>query len=56
MGNGLIAFLIAVSATAWIYNKLMKTTGGNTKSAVTAAAISGGVIFLFLIVILGMLF
>jgi len=45
MSNAFIALLLAVGASAWIYSKLMRSTGNNTRSAVTAAAISGVLIF-----------
>ncbi|MFO0881986.1 MAG: hypothetical protein U0491_00850 [Candidatus Saccharimonadales bacterium] len=45
MSNVFIALLLALGASAWIYSKLMRTTGNNTRSAVTAAVISGVLIF-----------
>lgn len=54
MSNALLALLVAVSASAWIYNKLMKTTGGNTKSALSGAAISGVLIFVLVLIVAGM--
>jgi hypothetical protein len=51
MGNGLIAFLVAISASVWIFSKLMRSTGGNTQNAVTAAAISGVIIFVLVLLI-----
>jgi hypothetical protein len=56
MGPVLIAFLIAVSATAWIYSKFMRNTGNLTQRAVMAAGISGLVIFFAAWVILGFIF
>ena len=56
MGPALIAFLIAVSATAWIYNKFMRNTGNLTQRAVVAAAVSGLVIFFAAWVILSLIF
>lgn len=46
MSNGLISLFIAVSASTWIYTKLQRSTGNNTKSSATASAIAGGLIFL----------
>lgn len=54
MSNALLAFLVAVSASAWIYSKLMKTTGGNTKSALTGAAVSSVLIFVLVLIIANM--
>ena len=56
MGPVLIAFLIAVSSTAWIYSKFMRNTGNLTQRAVMAAGISGLVIFFAAWVILGLIF
>ena len=56
MGKGLIAFLIAVGATAWIYNRFMRTTGNLTQRSFVAAALSGIVIFLAALIILGFIF
>lgn len=53
MGNGIIAFLVAISASVWIYSKLMRNTGGNASSAITASVISAVVIFLLALFALG---
>lgn len=45
MSNAFIALLLALGSSAWIYSKLMRSTGNNTRSAVAAAAISGVLIF-----------
>ena len=45
MSNAFIALLLALGSSAWIYSKLMRSTGNNTRSAITAAAISGVLIF-----------
>jgi len=45
-GNALIGFLLAVGAAAWVYSKMMRKTGNNTKQAVITATIVGGVVFL----------
>jgi hypothetical protein len=56
MSEGLIAFLVAVGATAWIYNKFMRNTGNLTQRSFIAAGISGIVIFLVVWIILGFIF
>jgi predicted membrane-bound mannosyltransferase len=53
MGNGVIAFLIAISATVWIYSKFMRSSGSNTQRSIIAAAISGLAIFLVALFALG---
>lgn len=55
MGKGLISFLVAVGAGAWIYNKFMRYTGNVTQRAVTAAVASGIVIFFAMFIILGII-
>ncbi len=54
MGNGLIAFLVAVSASAWIYSKMMRSTGGITQNAIIVAAIGGVFIFVIVLVVANM--
>ena len=55
MGNGLIAFLVAISSAVWIYSRLMRSTGGNTRSSVTASAIAGVIIFVVVLFLAGLL-
>ncbi len=55
MGKGLIAFLIAVSATAWIYNKFMRTTGNLTQRSFIAASTTGLVVFIVAFIILSLI-
>lgn len=52
MGNGLIAFLFALGAAAWIGNKFYGRTGGNTQKSLGAAAITGVLAFLIMLTIL----
>jgi len=56
MGEGLIAFLFAVGATAWIYNKFMRTTGNLSQRSILAAVVSGLAIFFATWVILSFIF
>jgi hypothetical protein len=48
MSNAVIAFLIALSGGVWLYTKLMRTTGSNTKNSLIASAISGALAFAIL--------
>lgn len=41
MGPFITALMLSVGAATWIYTKLMRSTGGNTQSALTASAIAG---------------
>lgn len=52
--NALIAFLVAGGLATWIYTKMLRQTGGNTQNALIGAAVSGGIIFLVVITLLGM--
>lgn len=54
MGKGVIAFLIAISASTWIYTKLMRNTGGNASSSLIAVLIIGLFIFVLAFVVLGL--
>lgn len=55
MSNSVLALIVAVSASAWIYNKLLRTTGNNAKNAAIGAAISGVMIFVVVLIIAGFL-
>ena len=52
MSNFLIAFLFAAGAGTWIYTKVQQKTGGNTQQALIVGGISGGLLFLFMLVVL----
>ncbi len=52
MSNGLIAFLGSIGASAWIFNKVYKITGGDTKRSLGATAIVGIILFLIFSTIL----
>lgn len=55
MGNGFIAFVVAAGASGFIHNKLMKSTGSNTKNSLVAASVSGILIFFILLAALAMI-
>jgi uncharacterized membrane protein SpoIIM required for sporulation len=52
--NAFVALIIAGGLGVWIYNKLMRQTGGNTKSSLTGAAVSAGIIFLVVVTLVSM--
>jgi len=52
MSNFLIAFLFAAGGGTWIYSKMYSRTGGNTQNALIVAFLSGGLLFLFMLVVL----
>lgn len=37
----LISLIVGISAGTWVYSRFMRTTGGNAKSAITMAVVSG---------------
>jgi ABC-type sugar transport system permease subunit len=55
MGNSLIAFLVSCGISAWIYSKMMRQTGNNTKSAMTVAVLLAIIIFVVVIILLGLI-
>lgn len=48
--------LLGLGVGAWVYNKLMRSTGSNTKNALIGAAIAGGFGFIITITLLNVLF
>ncbi len=56
MSNWIIAFLVAIAATTWLYSALMRRTGNNTKSSLVAAGIAGVLLFLLMLIVLGFVF
>jgi hypothetical protein len=45
MSNFVIALLLAIGTSAWLYTKFLRKTGNNTKTSIIATAIGG--IFIF---------
>jgi hypothetical protein len=55
MSNLVIAFLFAIGSSAWVYKKLLRTTGNNNKNALIGATVTGLVLFLILFLVLNSL-
>jgi len=55
MSNGIVALLLGIGVTTWVYNKLMNNTGGNTKSSLIAASMIGVVAFVVMLLIMNMI-
>lgn len=53
MSNTLIAMLMGAGFAAWVYSKVMRSTGGNTQSALIAAGASGFLAGFILWIVLG---
>ncbi len=45
MSNFVIALLLSIGTSAWLYTKFLRKTGNNTKTSIIATAIGG--IFIF---------
>lgn len=56
MSDKLIAFLVAISAGTWIYSKMYRSTGGNTRSSLVVAGGSALLLFLLVMTVLGAIF
>lgn len=56
MSNATIGFLFGIGIAAWIYARMQRSTGGNTKSSLTVAGVTGLVGFIFVTLLLGMIF
>jgi hypothetical protein len=51
--NLTIGFLFGAGCGAWIYSKMLRSTGGNAKSALIVAACSGALIMILATILLG---
>lgn len=47
--------MLGVGVAAWVYNKVMNQTGGNTQNALTIAAVSGGIALIITLTVLSMI-
>lgn len=54
MANWLIAFFIGLSASVWVYTKLMRKTGNNSQSSIMAAGVTGLLLFVVSLMALSM--
>ncbi|MEK7603363.1 MAG: hypothetical protein AAB459_03935 [Patescibacteria group bacterium] len=55
MTNGFIAFLLGAGVGAWVYGKVMRSSGNNTQSALTVAAIAGVAGFVLMLLLLNLI-
>lgn len=51
----LIALMLGVGVAAWVYNKVMNQTGGNTQNALTIASVSGVIALVITLTVLSMI-
>jgi len=54
MGKGLVSLMFAVGAGTWLYSHFQQTSGNNTQRSLTAAAITGLVLFIFFFAVLSL--
>lgn len=46
-----IALIVAISVGTWVYTRVMRTSGNNTKGSLTVAGIVGGFAFLVIFIL-----
>jgi hypothetical protein len=51
--NLTIGFLLGVGFAGWVYSKLMRSTGGNTKNSLIVAACAGVAAMVVVITLMG---
>jgi hypothetical protein len=54
--NLTVGIILGIGFGGWVYAKMQRKTGGNTKSSLIVAGACGLVALLFAVIILGMLF
>jgi hypothetical protein len=50
-----IGILVALSASAWVYNVTMRRTGNNTHNSIVTAAIAGVFAFVIIVTVLSLI-
>lgn len=51
--NLLIGFLLGAGSSAWVFAKMMRSTGGNTQNALIVAGVTGVMVWVTAILLLG---
>jgi hypothetical protein len=54
-GNATIALLLSLGFAAWVYAKIMRSSGNNTKSALTVAGCAALVCFILALMLLNLI-
>ena len=54
--NTLIGFLLGAGFAGWVYNKIMRSSGGNTQNSLIVAACAGIAAMVLIMTILGIVF
>jgi len=47
----LIGFIVAISSATWVYTKVMRRTGNNSKSSLISAGIFGLIAFVVIVTV-----
>lgn len=55
MSNVLIGFLLGAGFAAWVYSKVIRSTGGNTQNALVVAGTAGAFAWVAMILLLRMI-
>jgi cytochrome c oxidase assembly factor CtaG len=56
MANWVVALLLALAVSVWIYEKLMNKTGNNRQNSIIVAAVTAVLLFIILYFVLGIIF
>lgn len=56
MGAGIISLLVTLSAGTWIYTKLQRRSGNNTKQSVVASGVAALFVFIVVFSVLTLVF
>ncbi|HSX24132.1 MAG TPA: hypothetical protein VLE74_03470 [Candidatus Saccharimonadales bacterium] len=54
--NFLVGFLLGAGVAAWVYGKMMRSTGNNTKNSLIVAAVAGIAALVLVMTVLGVAF
>ena len=54
MSNWIIALLFSLSISVWLYTKIMKNNGNNTRGSIIVVAVSAVVLFVLIYFLLGL--
>jgi hypothetical protein len=54
MTNGFIALMLGVGVSGWVYSKMMRQTGNNTKNSLTVAGIVAVIAFFIMLYVLSL--
>ncbi len=53
--NFMVAIFAGLGIGAWVYSKVMRSTGNNTQNALIVAGMTGGLAFIIMLMIMNMI-